>query len=118
MMNIRVNIVGMAYRELAKASTIAIRYSAVRVQGFVDTKAPNAVEIGENCVLDYKMQQYRLFKALALSYGIFWNARYIKDYLDKVQEAIQSKAPHAKAFSTTERAAESAREQAANTVVL
>jgi hypothetical protein len=51
---------------LAKAATIAIRYSAVRVQGFKDTSA-KAASLGssvaeEHTVLDYAMQQSRLFR--------------------------------------------------------
>lgn len=88
MMNIRVGIVGHSYRGLAQAATIAVRYSCVRVQGFKDTQSSDAISTGENCVMDYKMQQYRLFKAVALAYGFFWNARYIADYLKRVQDEI------------------------------
>merc|ERR1719313_1710436 len=34
------------------------------------------------------MQQYRVFKALALSYMFLWNARYVSDYLGRVQKAV------------------------------
>merc|ERR1712130_81997 len=88
MMVIRVAIVDICYKELARAATIVIRYSCVRKQGFKQTKASNAIEIGENVVMDYRMQQYRTFKALALAYMLYWNARYIEDYLKRVQSAI------------------------------
>lgn len=61
MMMARVAIVGIAFEELAKAATIAIRYSAVRRQGFAadGSGGPN-----EHAVLDYSMQQYRTLKVL------------------------------------------------------
>lgn len=61
MMQIRVEFVSMSFHELAKAATIAIRYSCVRQQGYKTNEKP---EDGEFVVLDYKMQQYRLFKGL------------------------------------------------------
>lgn len=87
-MQIRVFLVYSSYTCLAKAVTIAIRYSCVRKQGFKDTKARNAVALGENTIMDYTMQQYRLFKGLALAYMFFWNARYIGDYLKRIQTSI------------------------------
>lgn len=81
----RTAIISIAYSSLAKASTIAVRYSAVREQGYKDAENMGA---GEYRVLDYQMQQHRLFKAVALAYGIFWNSRYIRDYITRVQKAI------------------------------
>ncbi|KAE9030182.1 Peroxisomal acyl-coenzyme A oxidase 1 [Phytophthora fragariae] len=52
---------------LAKASTITIRYSAVRQQGY-DANNPDSKE--ELSVLDYQTQQYRLFPLLAAAYAI------------------------------------------------
>merc|ERR1719273_1507589 len=88
MMSIRVALVFVSYIHLARASTIAIRYSCVRKQGFKQTKAANAIELGENIIMDYRMQQYRTYKALALAYMFYWNARYIRDYLTRIQSAI------------------------------
>jgi acyl-CoA oxidase len=70
MMMSRMMIIAIAYRNLAQAATIAIRYSAVRRQGFVDAKDE---EGGEHVVLDYQMQRYRTFKALSFAYCLFWN---------------------------------------------
>ena len=66
MMLARTSIVRVAFKMAAKASTIAIRYSAVRKQGF--TPQSSAENIDEYVVLDYKMQQYRLYKGLSFSY--------------------------------------------------
>ena len=82
MMLARVSIVGVAYEELAKATTIAVRYSAVRLQGF---KGDGRTE---HNVLDYTMQQYRTFKALALSYCLLWNRMYILAFIKRVQADI------------------------------
>eukprot|EP00931_Biecheleriopsis_adriatica_P042963 TRINITY_DN24525_c0_g1_i2.p1 TRINITY_DN24525_c0_g1~~TRINITY_DN24525_c0_g1_i2.p1 ORF type:complete len:684 (+),score=155.84 TRINITY_DN24525_c0_g1_i2:41-2092(+) len=85
MMNIRVDFVHGSFDVLSRASTIAIRYSCVRKQGYKRNDQP---ELGENVVLDYQMQQYRLFKALSLSYMFYWNARYIRDYLVRIQKGM------------------------------
>lgn len=85
MMNIRVDFVWASFSELAKASTIAVRYSCVRKQGYTDNDKPDG---GERKILDYQMQQYRCFKALALSHMYYWNQRYIRDYLQRVQKGM------------------------------
>lgn len=76
MMLARVSIVGVAFEQLAKAATIAVRYSAVRVQGFSGDSSTR-----EHAVLDYAMQQHRTFNAVALAYCLHWNKRYIMDYI-------------------------------------
>ena len=75
MMTIRVNLVGGAGRACAKAAAIAIRYSAVRRQGFKDSRAADAdaaLAAGEHAILDYKVQMYRLFKCLGASFWMMW----------------------------------------------
>jgi len=86
MMQIRVSLVNSAYVSTAKAATIAIRYSAVRKQGFQDSQAADSK--GERTVMDYQVQQYRCFKALALAYMFYWNARFVRDYLARIQNAV------------------------------
>lgn len=85
MMEVRRDFVHWSADRLGKAATIAIRYSCIRRQGFLDNANE---ELGENPVLNYKLQQYRLFKALALSYMFMWNGRYVTDYLGRVQKAV------------------------------
>ena len=70
MMSTRGMMVGVAGARLAQACTIAIRYSAVREQGFVDNKAGVSYLTKENQIIDYKIQQYRLFKQLANAYAL------------------------------------------------
>lgn len=88
MMTIRSGMVLGASSVLGRAATIAIRYSCVRKQGFRNTKSKNAISGGENAIIDYKMQQYRLFKALGVAYMFLWNGRYIGDYLIRVRTGI------------------------------
>jgi acyl-CoA oxidase len=90
MMEVRMMIVGGASASLGKAATIATRYSCVRKQGFKDTTVTAGAQAPEFTIMDYRMQQYRVFSALALSYSIRWAAIYIRDYLDRVSKAINS----------------------------
>lgn len=70
MMGARVTMVGGSSVYLSKAATIAIRYNAVRKQGFANTKAGASYLSEESQIIDYKMNQFRLLKELALSYAI------------------------------------------------
>lgn len=88
MMNIRAMLVGGAARAASQAATIAIRYACIRRQGFKDSKAEDALSSGENAIIDYKYQQYRLFKALGTGYLFMWSGRGIRDYLKRVVDAI------------------------------
>jgi len=88
MMESRAGLVTVAAQSLAKAATIAVRYSCVRCQGFKDSKSANASEEGEHTVMDYQFQQYRLFKALALAYTFHWSGKFVDDYLQRVKSAI------------------------------
>jgi acyl-CoA oxidase len=69
------HIPGVRYA-LAKAVTIATRYSAIRNQ-FVDAANPRKWEnkIVETAVLDYTMQQYRMFPIIAQAYACFFTGR-------------------------------------------
>lgn len=55
---------------LARASTIAIRYSCVRTQGYIDTKKGGSYKANERPIIDYQVQRYRLLRQLALTYAI------------------------------------------------
>ncbi|CAO3614998.1 unnamed protein product [Mucor fragilis] len=90
MVFVRANIVlGVRYA-LAKATTIAIRYSAVRQQ-FVDAANPRKWDnkIIETPVLDYTMQQYRLLPAVAAAYACFFTGREMMRLYNLNQEAMQ-----------------------------
>jgi flavocytochrome c len=55
---------------LARACTIAIRYSCVRRQGFTTSKRDISYKSPEMQIIDYQVQRYRLFKQLSIAYAI------------------------------------------------
>jgi len=74
------------------ACTIAIRYSAIRRQGYNgdaekkrDTNAPNEFQ-----VLDYRQQQYRLLPLLAASYAIFFTGKHVLARLKDIENQLVS----------------------------
>ncbi|KAI7865503.1 acyl-CoA dehydrogenase/oxidase C-terminal [Spinellus fusiger] len=76
MVFVRANIVMGSRFALAKASTIAVRYSAIRQQ-FVDAANPRKLDnkVIETPVIDYTMQQYRLLPIVATAYAFFFTGR-------------------------------------------
>ena len=73
MMYARINIVGITASVLSKAATIAIRYNAVRKQCFQSSTA-KSFRSPEVPLIDYKFQQYRLFKHLSVAYSFRFTA--------------------------------------------
>jgi acyl-CoA oxidase len=80
MMTTRASMTCTAGARLAYASTIAIRYSAVRKQGFNDLTAKSYKD-PEYHIIDYRIQQYRLFKQLALSYALKFTGTWMMDQI-------------------------------------
>ncbi|XP_044309580.1 peroxisomal acyl-coenzyme A oxidase 1 isoform X5 [Varanus komodoensis] len=78
MVFIRSIIVGDAARSLARACTIAIRYSAVRHQSELKPGEP------EPQILDYQTQQYKLFPLLATAYAFHFVGAYMKDTYHRI----------------------------------
>ncbi|CAG8616626.1 5199_t:CDS:2 [Paraglomus occultum] len=81
MVLMRVYFVLAARRALARAATISIRYSAIRRQ-FVDPENPkkwNNGRVIESPVIDYVIQQYRLFPVLAQAYACHFAGLALKD---------------------------------------
>ncbi|KAF9145442.1 hypothetical protein BGX30_008866 [Mortierella sp. GBA39] len=76
MVLVRASLVGSARQGMAKAATIATRYSAIRRQ-FVDKDSPKMLgkHTIETPVLDYSMQQYRLFPIIAAAYACFFTSK-------------------------------------------
>ncbi|KAK3795349.1 hypothetical protein RRG08_019623 [Elysia crispata] len=84
MMYVRVMITRWAFGCLAGSVMIAMRYSAVRRQLYIDPKA------GEVQILDYQTQQYKLFPALASAFAIFFTSqKLISDYNRELQNLIK-----------------------------
>ncbi|CAG8443810.1 8214_t:CDS:2 [Funneliformis mosseae] len=81
MVLVRAIIISGVRFALERAVTIAIRYSAVRRQ-FVDKEEPKKLKDGrvvETIILDYTMQQYRLFPVIAQAYACFFTAKVMID---------------------------------------
>lgn len=84
MVIVRAGLVASAYYALAKATTIAIRYAAVRKQG-------NAEGTGEETkILDYRIQQYRLLPLLAAAYALQFTGKYMLEVYEQLQKGLSS----------------------------
>ncbi|KAI8391735.1 acyl-CoA dehydrogenase/oxidase C-terminal [Radiomyces spectabilis] len=90
MVFVRANIVMGVRYAIAKATTIAVRYSAVRQQ-FVDAASPRKWnnKVIETPVLDYTMQQYRLLPTIAAAYACFFTGSEMLRLYNLNQEAMQ-----------------------------
>ncbi|KAI9281999.1 acyl-CoA dehydrogenase/oxidase C-terminal [Sporodiniella umbellata] len=90
MVFVRANIVMGVRYALAKATTIAVRYSAVRQQ-FVDAASPKKWDskVVETPVLDYTMQQYRLLPIISAAYACFFTGREMLRLYDLNQKAMK-----------------------------
>jgi len=84
MMQVRAYIIHESFRNLAMGVTMAIRYSAVRRQGF---SSDDKTEVQ---ILNYKQQQYRLFPLLASSYCFFFTGKRILAQLKAVENRLIS----------------------------
>lgn len=88
MMTIRSSMVAMAGNALATAATIAVRYSCIRKQGFKDSTSDSPLSGGEYVIMDYKIQQYRIFKALSHSFLFIWTSRVVEEFLRSVMAGV------------------------------
>lgn len=70
---------------LAQSSTIAIRYSAIRTQGFIDTKPGLSYKTEEHKIIDHQIQQYRLLKQLATAYALKFTALWMVEQQGKIE---------------------------------
>ena len=80
MMTTRAMMVSTAAARLAQAVTIAIRYSCVRLQGFKNM-SDTSFKSDEVQIIDYRIQQYRLFKQLANAYALRFTGRWMIEEL-------------------------------------
>ncbi|KAI8098233.1 acyl-CoA dehydrogenase/oxidase C-terminal [Gilbertella persicaria] len=90
MVFVRANIVMGVRYALARATTIAVRYSTIRQQ-FFDAANPKKWDskVIETPVLDYSMQQYRLLPIVATAYACFFTGREMLHLYDLNQKAMQ-----------------------------
>jgi len=85
MMQVRAYIIHSSNEALAMACTIAIRYSAIRLQGY---NADSGQARNEFQVLDYRQQQYRLLPLLAASYAIYFTGKHVLARLKEVERQL------------------------------
>ncbi len=88
MMQVRAYIVMESSKALRMGTTIAIRYSAVRKQGFKKEGKGGSSE--ENQILDYRQQQYRLLPLLASSYCFFFSGKKVSDDLRSIESRLMT----------------------------
>jgi hypothetical protein len=76
---------------LARAATVAVRYSAIRSQ-FVDAANPKKLEgtnrTVETPVINYNMVQYRLFPVIAQAYACFFTGKEMYRMYNENQERM------------------------------
>jgi acyl-CoA oxidase len=77
MIQTRAMMVNTSAGRLAQASTIAVRYSCVRTQGFKNTKPGVSYLTEEKKIIDHQIQRYRVLKQLATAYALKFNARWM-----------------------------------------
>ena len=129
MMQVRAYITNEAGKNLAMACTIAIRYSAVRRQGFVEhndggdddnndkTNNKNKDTAHKELqILDYKQQQHRLFTRLAASYCFFFAGRKLLSTLQDIESRLLQNKPVTKQEVTDIHASSSALKSYTSTV--
>eukprot|EP00743_Colponemidia_sp_Colp-15_P005509 GILK01005925.1.p1 GENE.GILK01005925.1~~GILK01005925.1.p1 ORF type:complete len:1245 (-),score=193.11 GILK01005925.1:130-3834(-) len=106
MMFTRAQMTATAAGVLSKAATIAVRYSAVRKQGFKNTGKGVSYRSEERQILDYQVQRYRLLKQVARAYAMKFSSQWLLAMFANMEETLKS--PNAKLTNLTEMAATSA----------
>ena len=91
-MQVRAYIIHSSSEALAMACTIAIRYSAIRRQGYNadDNTSTSSTGPSEFQVLDYRQQQYRLLPLLSASYAIFFTGKHVLARLKHIEQQLVS----------------------------
>ncbi|CAK9114223.1 A chain [Durusdinium trenchii] len=90
MMQARSGMASIAGGKLSIACTIAIRYSAVRHQGFSDAQEGQTFKAAENPVIDYQVQRYRLFKHLAIAYCMRASGNWMTSAISELSQAANA----------------------------
>lgn len=85
MMGARMGMVQGSGDALSIAVTIAVRFSAVRHQGF---KSDSSFKGEEYAILDYKYQQYRLFTQLSYAYAAKFTGIWVRDRMGVIMQNI------------------------------
>ena len=85
MLKTRIGLTNTAGAALAKAATIAVRYSAVRHQGFKAISTSRRFDDPENSVLDYQNQLFRMLKWTSSAYSMKFVARWLLSKRKKME---------------------------------
>ncbi|XP_039754797.1 probable peroxisomal acyl-coenzyme A oxidase 1 [Pararge aegeria] len=83
MVYVRVVIINSACKYLARATTIAVRYSAIRRQSQLKPNAP------EPQIIDYVTQQHKLLIAISTSHAYHFTARWLWDLYTKTNQELR-----------------------------
>eukprot|EP01012_Entosiphon_sulcatum_P057344 TRINITY_DN810_c0_g1_i1.p1 TRINITY_DN810_c0_g1~~TRINITY_DN810_c0_g1_i1.p1 ORF type:complete len:686 (+),score=83.60 TRINITY_DN810_c0_g1_i1:2454-4511(+) len=87
MLSIRAALVSTAGLILAQGATIAVRYSCVRHQGFIN--AGDNTRLGEEWpIMDYQVQCYRVLKQVATAYAFIFTGQYVQKRYDQLMKGI------------------------------
>ena len=89
-MQARSGMVSIAGGKLSIATTIAVRYSAVRRQGFKAGTSGGGHRAEESPVLDYQVQSYRVLKQLAIAYTMRASGNWMSSQIAKFSSAADS----------------------------
>eukprot|EP01080_Neovahlkampfia_damariscottae_P010159 gene10159-2579_t len=84
MMFTRGTMVRQAGAYLAQACTIATRYNCIRKQGFTDTSQKVSYKTEEFKLMDYQIQQHRIFKQIAWAYAMKFIGTWLIDNFKKL----------------------------------
>jgi acyl-CoA oxidase len=79
MLSVRCHLIRYSFLALARATTIAIRYSIIRRQ------TSPAEGLPETQLLDYQIQQYRLLPLLSAAYCFYFASNYMLDAVDRIK---------------------------------
>jgi len=86
MTSTRVNLAVRSGGQLAQAATIAIRYSIIRRQGGAGPDGR------EHQILNYTIQQHRLFTQLANAYALHFSGTYLTELMESYRKGVVSNA--------------------------
>lgn len=84
---VRANIIMHARLVMARAVTVAVRYSAIRRQ-FRDRDSTNSQDL-ERKVLDYPTVQIRILPLLATSFALHYTGEYMYELYQKSRQTIE-----------------------------
>jgi len=91
MMQVRSYIIIEASKHLRMGVTMAIRYSAVRRQGFKEQDGNSSTsKLEEHQIIDYKQQQHRLFPLLAAGYCFFFTGKKVLNDLKQIENGLMA----------------------------